>query len=100
MNSEIYTSTENALIKSLLIRFRKIISDDEDLYGFSLAEFDEVQNAFPNVDIHDESASFIDNSWIVLNNMFAFLMNNNPRTILNKTEVETVIILWEKLKKA
>ena len=98
MNPEIYTHDEIINIKSLMERFRSIITDNERLYGFSLNEFDIVKNDFPDVDIYDESAIGTDHSEIVLNNMYAFLLDDNPECILNTKEKETVNLLWTKLR--
>ncbi len=54
MNPEIYSSYEISLIQLLMVKFRNAISNDENLYSFSLSEFDEVHGNFPNVDIYDE----------------------------------------------
>ncbi len=98
MYPEIYTSKEISLIKSLMNKFREIIADDEALYGFSLEEFDVVMNAFPDVDLIDEEPTGIDHSWIVLNNMYSFLLDDNPNKILKTEERELVKAMWGKLK--
>ena len=98
MNPEIYTSKEISFIKSLMRKFREIITDDESLFGFSLKDFDVVSNKFPDVDIYDESQTGCDDSWIVLNNMFLFLLDNNPKTVLKTNEFQIVKNLLNKLK--
>ncbi len=98
MNPEIYDVKEIVLTRSLLKRFKAVITDNEELYGFSLGEFNEVEESFPNVDLYDEAPHDNDASWIVLNNMFAFLMDDNPCVILNKEEYSLVKELWGKLK--
>ena len=79
-------------------KFREIITDDESLFGFSLKEFDVVINKFPDVDIYDESQIGCDDSWIVLNNMILFLLDNNPKTVLKTNEFQIVKNLLNKLK--
>ena len=96
MNPEIYTLIEISLIKSLMILFREIITDDEELYGFTLFEFDDVLN----VDLIDESKNSIDHSWIVLHNMFSLLLCDYPQLILAQVEAKTVLLFMEKLKEA
>ncbi len=98
MNPEIFSLKDISLIESLFERFRAVISEDEKLYGFTLNEFDEVIEKFPNVDLLDESANDYDHSSIVLNNMFAFLLDNNPASILSLEETSSVELLWQKLK--
>lgn len=98
MNPEIYTSEEISFIESLFARFRPVITEDESLYGFSLSEFDEVVAEFPNVDLLDESANDYDGSNLVLNNVFAFTLDNNAIKILNSKEITIVKLLWEKLE--
>jgi len=98
MYPEIYTSDEIAIIKLLIERFRETIKDDENLYGFSLEEYDVVKNKFPDVDLCDEATIGNDDSMMVLNNMYAFLLDDNPEKILKNEEIEIVMVLWEKLK--
>ena len=100
MNPEIYTSEDILLIESLFIRFRTVITEDEGLYGFILNEYDEVVEKFPNIDLLDEGANDYDHSSIVLNNLFAFMLDNNPTKTLNTEEIVLVQLLWEKLKNA
>ena len=100
MKPEIYTQNEIISIKSLMGRFRAIITNNERLYGFSLNEFDIVNNDFPNIDLYDESKIGVDHSYIVLNNMYAFLLDDKPESILNTKEKEMTNLLWEKLKNA
>ena len=74
--------------------------EDLELYGFTLKEFEEVANNFPDVDFFDESASGCDDSALVLNNMFAFVMDRNPKDILSSGERDLVKQLWVKLNNA
>lgn len=98
MNPEIYSAEEISFIGALLTRFRAVITEDESLYGFTLSEFDEVVENFPNVDLYDESEIGYDDSDIVLNNLFAFTLDNNPKKILKPEEDILVKSLWNKLK--
>ena len=98
MKPGIYYSEDISLIESLLVKFRAVISDDKMLYGFTLREFDEVAKKFPNVDLIDEGANNYDHSNLVLNNMFAFVLDRNPINILSPEETSRVELLWEKLK--
>ena len=100
MNPEIYTQNEIISIKPLMEKFRAVITNNERLYGFSLNEFDIVKNDFPNIDLYEENKIDVDHSYIVLNNMFAFLLEDKPESILNTKEKEIVNLLWEKLKNA
>lgn len=100
MNPEIYSEEEIDLIFSLFAKFRAVIEEDDPLYGFSLAEFDEVVDQFPNVDLHDEAAGECDHSGHVLNNMFAFLCSNKPTKILSTDEMNLVQAMWQKLQNA
>ncbi len=57
-----------------------------------------VKNKFPDIVLYDEGPIGNDDSMIVLNNMYAFLLDDNPEKILKNEEIEIVILLWGKLK--
>lgn len=100
MNPDIYSNEEISSVQSLLKRFRVVISDNEELYGFSISDLDDVIARFPDVDLFDEGPNDYDASGDVLNNMFAFLLDDNPKSILSKSEYLLVSELWGKLKNA
>ena len=100
MNPEIYDDEEIVLIKSLIKRFRVVISEDESLYGFTVNDIDEVSAHFPDVDLYDEEANGYDPSGDVLGNMFTFILNDNPEKILKENEYIAVSKLCSKLKYA
>ncbi|MDO6422305.1 hypothetical protein [Saccharophagus degradans] len=100
MNPDIYSNEEISSVQSLLKRFRAVISDNEELYGFSISDLDDVIDRFPGVDLFDEGSNDYDASGDVLNNMFAFLLDDNPKSILSKSEYLLVSELWGKLKNA
>ena len=100
MNPDIYSNEEISSVQSLLKRFRAVISDNEELYGFSISDLDDVIDRFPDVDLFDDGSNDYDPSGDVLNNMFAFLLDDNPKSILSKSEYLLVSELWGKLKNA
>ena len=100
MNPKIYSDEEIELLTSLLDKFRQVIVDDYELYGFSLKEMDDLILRFPNVDLIDEEAGECDHSGHILNNIFAFLCANQPVEIVEGSKRETVLLMWQKLKSA
>lgn len=98
MARDIYSPKEIDLIKSLLKRFRGVIEDDESRYGFTLDEFDAVAAKFPDVSLLDESASGCDDSGLVLNNVFAFLLSDRPVQVLTENEADSVAALQNKIR--
>ena len=51
--------------------------DFERIFGLTRAEFESVETNFPNWDLHDEGTGGCDDSWLAINNTFAYFLNGS-----------------------
>lgn len=79
MNPNIFTSEEQNALKECLSAIKNLSifksNEFEDIFGLSKSEVIEIEESFPDWDLHDEKAVGKDDSWLAINNSFAFFLN-------------------------